>query len=371
MSTHFIEPLDVLILRGNKLFGDAGSYGESLLPPWPSVAAGALRSWLLVHDGVDLPAFAGGHVKHPTLGTPAAPGPFTLAGFQLARRHDKVIERLFAPPADLLIHGDDSPQASRLQPATPATGLQGSAPLSQWPALALDSRAKPASGWWLRESGWKKYLHGDVLSKHDLVHSRDLYGFDLRVGVGLDAQRRAASDGALFSTQTVALRTDVGFVADVLGAQLPDRGVVRLGGDGRGAAVTRIQQGAPPICDNDKLLKARRARIVLTSPGRFEGGWRLPGCAEDGQFELAGVRGRIVAAALPRAQVISGFDLAHHQPKPAERFAPAGSVYWLDDLQCSQPDALRKLADRGLWPEQGDHDPRRAEGFNRFVFAHS
>ncbi len=40
MSTSvFIEPLDVLLLRGNKLFGDPGSHGEALIPPWPSVAA--------------------------------------------------------------------------------------------------------------------------------------------------------------------------------------------------------------------------------------------------------------------------------------------------------------------------------------------
>ena len=39
----FLEPLDVLFLRANKLFGDPGSYGESLVPPWPSAAAGALR----------------------------------------------------------------------------------------------------------------------------------------------------------------------------------------------------------------------------------------------------------------------------------------------------------------------------------------
>lgn len=40
MTTVLIEPLDVLILRGNKLFADAGSHGEALMPPWPSVAAG-------------------------------------------------------------------------------------------------------------------------------------------------------------------------------------------------------------------------------------------------------------------------------------------------------------------------------------------
>ncbi|MDY6813388.1 MAG: type III-B CRISPR module-associated Cmr3 family protein, partial [Pseudomonadota bacterium] len=59
MSTSvFIEPLDVLFLRGNKLFGDPGSYGEALIPPWPSIAAGALRSRMLADDGTDLTAFA-------------------------------------------------------------------------------------------------------------------------------------------------------------------------------------------------------------------------------------------------------------------------------------------------------------------------
>ncbi len=58
MSTAaFFEPLDVLFLRGNKLFGDPGSFGESLVPPWPSVAAGALRTRMLVDASVDLAAF--------------------------------------------------------------------------------------------------------------------------------------------------------------------------------------------------------------------------------------------------------------------------------------------------------------------------
>ena len=49
MTIHscFIEPLDVLFLRGNQLFGEPGSHGEALMPPWPSVAAGALRTRML------------------------------------------------------------------------------------------------------------------------------------------------------------------------------------------------------------------------------------------------------------------------------------------------------------------------------------
>ena len=94
MKSVFIEPLDVLVLRGNKLFGDPGSYGESLVPPWPSVAAGAIRSAILARDG-DPFAFAKEQWKHPTLGTPSEPGPFTITAFHLARRQGDRVEPLF------------------------------------------------------------------------------------------------------------------------------------------------------------------------------------------------------------------------------------------------------------------------------------
>src|SRR5690606_26271092 len=106
--TLFIEPLDVLFLRGNKLFGDPGSFGESLVPPWPSVVAGAIRSRMLVDDGVDLSAFARCAERHPTLGTAEDPGDFTLEIFHLARRRGEEVEMLVAPPADLVIGVEDN-----------------------------------------------------------------------------------------------------------------------------------------------------------------------------------------------------------------------------------------------------------------------
>src|SRR5690625_3215966 len=109
----YIEPLDVLFLRGNKLFGDPGSYGEALIPPWPSVAAGAIRSRMLVDDAVDLGAFARNHAEHPTLGTPMHPGSFTLSGFYLARKRDGEVEILLPLPADLSVsRGTDADRKS-------------------------------------------------------------------------------------------------------------------------------------------------------------------------------------------------------------------------------------------------------------------
>jgi len=390
--------LDVLLLRGNKLFGDPGSHGEALIPPWPSVAAGALRSRMLADDGVDLAAFSRGEVDHPILGTPAIPGAFTVAGFHLARRYaDGRAELLMAPPADLVVfeaEGDRLFAVARMAPTPPAAGLASSAELPLLPVLAQADRHKPAGGYWLTEAGFGKYLAGRVPddAQIDWVKSNALWQFEHRVGVGLDAAQRRAKDGQLFSMQAVAMLKrghrldrrnekeqpvgyDVGFLATVSGAEPPTSGLVRLGGDGRAAALHPVNDYRPPAPDYEAIVAARCCRLLLTSPGLFAGGW-LPSGANaatrraDGaiRFELHGVSGWLVCAAVPRAEVVSGWDLARWQPKPALRAAPTGSVWWLDELDAT-PDALRKLAETGLWREPCDDAARRAEGFNRIAIA--
>jgi len=368
-SWQFIEPLDVLTLRGNKLFGDAGSYGESLIPPWPSVAAGAIRSDLLVRSGIDLAAFAKGDATHPELGAPSEPGPFRVTHFGLARSKDEKVVSLHPVPADLVI-SETAPEklvVKRLKPQAPGKGISSSSLTSKMPVLAESQRSKPVTGYWLDQTGYADYLAGKLPVVDSLLSSSALWQLDERVGVGLDGESRRADDGKLFTTQSVAFCEDVGFVTAVSGAQLPDDALLRFGGDGRGARMRSVDFEAP-MADLDAIAQSGRCRIVLTSPGLFPDGWRLPGMAEDGAFALSGVTGRIVAAAVSRSEVVSGWDLARWQPKPAQRAAPTGSVYWIEDLHASSA-ALRKLANHGLWLPEDYDAQRRAEGFNRFDFA--
>jgi len=378
MTAHalrFLEPLDVLFLRGNKLFGDPGSHGESLVPPWPSVAAGALRSRMLADDGVDLAAFARGEQPHPVLGTPSDPGRFAVVAFQLARRTGgDAVEALFVPPADLVIEErvDGRNIDLTIRPLTPAprpAGLLTSYPLPQLPVLAQDERSKPAAGYWLAAQGWRDYLDGRCPQADQLIKSDALWRIDARVGVGLDADTRRAADGHLFSVQAVAMKPGVGFLAAVAGAEPPAGGTVRLGGDGRAAALGAAQTTLPEP-DYAALAAAGRCRLVLTTPGIFAQGWLPTGTtpAPDGgyRFELHGVRARLVCAAVARFETVSGWDLARWQPKTAQRAAPAGCVYWLDELDASAA-ALRKLAEHGLWRDACEDAQRRAEGFNRCV----
>lgn len=370
MSECFIEPLDVLYLRGNPLFGDSGSHGAALMPPWPSVFAGALRSHLLSISGADLNAFASGQ-PHPVVGSPEAPKVFITA-VQLARKTPgNIVERFFALPADIVVLRDNATDALSVYPLTPVElPLPGSRTLSMVPVLQAPA-VKPANGYLLRESAWREYLAGRTPNAEGLISTDELWSGDLRLGIALDPRTRAAAEGALYTAEAVAMRKDkrgaAGFVVSLSGVDGQSlQGVIRLGGDGRGAALRQVPvSAAPDPLDGKEELS--RFKLVLTTPGIFEGGWRLPGLQENHVWRGPdGCSARLLCAAVPRAETVSGWDLARKQPKRARRAAPVGSVYWFTDFQ-GTPASLRKLVQNGLWglPGQSDDPQRQAEGFNR------
>lgn len=371
----FIEPLDVLFLRGNQLFGDPGSYGESIIPPRPSVAAGALRSRMLADDRTDLGAFSRNEIDHPTLGTPEHPGSFELAGFYMARRVEGRTEILMPLPADLVVEEEESQgsdnrsrsslRVGRLSPT--AIDLPSSFQLPLLPVLAQEERGKNKGGWWLTQEGWASYLSGEVPTSGQLVNSSELWVQETRIGIGMRSDKRAAEKGNLFSSVAVSLKEAVGFLAAVAGAIPPTEGMLRFGGDGRAAGIEKANVSLPEP-DYEAISRAGCCRLVLTSPGLFCEGWRLPGTGSDNRVSLGNVRGRMACACVPRFETISGWDLAKREPKPAQRVVPSGSVYWLDELEAA-PGELRKLATSGLWDESCKDDARRAEGFNRVAVA--
>jgi len=377
----FLRPLDVLYLRGNRLFGGPGDHGEALMPPWPSMAAGALRSRMLVDGVTDLAAFADGTA--PTgklgsvLGTPAAPGTFRVVDFTLGRAGKGPTVEPFRPlPADLVALPDGTGGVAAVRYLTPTAakdlpdGVATSFPLANLPLLRAEQQKKPVTERWLGAKGWNAYLSGRVVEPADLAKDA-LWQTDPRLGIALDAAARTAGDGQIYTTDTVALADGIAFVVAVAGAEgsLPADGLVRLGGDGRAAAVAicTVEATEPPW---ERIEKEGRFRIILTTPGIFPDGWRLPGMAEDGTWRGPdGVTARVVAAAIPRHEVISGWNLADGVPKQAERVVPVGAVYWLEELKGST-DGLRRMLTEGLWPLiEAPDEQRRAEGFNNVVVA--
>ena len=392
----FIEPLDVLYLRGNKLFDGAGAHGAALMPPWPSLAAGALRSRMLADGGVDIAAFAQGKaLTDPgladlaqVLGTPDQPGSFRVVMFTLAQRIGQAIEPCFPVPTDVIVTHQDLDDACYLQPTAIASALRSSGPLVKWPILRAAKPAKPINGLWLNGAGWQAYLNGEPLTAAHLLRASDLWQTDPRLGIALESGRGTAQTGMLYTAETVALRHqscdtatgrnyhDVGLLVGVVGAagRVPHTGLLRLGGDGRGAAISACST-QPPQPDWARIDREQRFRLILATPGLFEQGWRLPGLDADNHWHGPdGCTARLVAASVNRADVISGWDLAkwsHGQggPKTAFRVAPTGSVYWFEEFQ-GKNESLGKLAAEGFWTLSPYPDlQRRAEGFNCVLVA--
>ncbi len=340
MASIFLEPLDVLYLRGNKLFADAGAHGEALMPPWPSLAAGAIRSRLMA-EGAGLEALAD----------------FQLTQFGLARHHvGEAIEHLWPLPADVIVSDETRlGDATYLRPCATPTGIASSHALPKLPTLQTGKPGKPVGGLWLTGDGIATWLAGQPLNAKHFVRSGDLWQTDPRLGIAIDPMTRSAAAGKIYTTETIALRNGIGFIAayEANANKLPAESLVRLGGDGRGAVVRAVTP-PPTAPDWARIEKEGRFRLMLTTPGLFSGGWRPDG-----------VPATLVAASVSRAETVSGWDLVTNKPKSAQRVAPTGSVYWFEDFT-GNPAPLKALALNGF-PMA---DPaRHAEGYGKLVIA--
>lgn len=368
MTALTFVPVDVLMLRGNRLFG-GGVHGESVMPPWPSVFAGALASRALADAGR-----VGDITRQPdraqailaeTLGED-----FALTALALARGE----EVLFPLPSDLIAL--EGPELVRLTPRAlggkfPGVAMSGELPAA--PVLGSPTRKKPLGGQWITAAGLAEHLAGRQPDPSCLVPAACLWETDPRLGIALDAGSRTAAESQIYTTDAIVLRSDVRFVATFAGKELPQEGLVRLGGDGRGA---RIEPCGAHLANTLVTLGQSQSawrgfRMILATPGLFPHGWMPPSVDRASRrFEIHGLTAELVAASVPRHEVVSGWDLANHAPKPARKVAPAGSCHWFRVME-GDTAALASLRENGLWSlmeENSENTARRREGFNRVWF---
>lgn len=395
MEHYFIEPTDTVFFRGNSAFGESGQHGASILPPQPSVFAGAFRSTILAHRDGALAAFtANGNTGDPVLdaalgtldpsaGTVLTEGTFSVAWTCFALRAGASLRLYHSPPADLVLSQTTTGNAQSLHkvlPRSPSRLERTSSPLPLTASVRSPVAAKPLGSWYLAHDGWHEHLRGDLPdAQTSVVEASALHRRDPRLGIGLDTHRRAAADGLIYTTDGYAFTnvpdsrgrgTAAGFVVALTGSAdcLPASGFVRLGGDGRSARFTRLEGVGTP--SPPPLSAESGFRLLLLTPGLFEGGWLPDGVSRTGgeyRLQLDNAQARLVCASLGRSEIASGWDLFLRRPKPAQRCVPSGAVYWFDQFEGDSAAvadwAATGLASHALSPE------RRAEGFNRATTA--
>ncbi|MCR4413893.1 MAG: hypothetical protein NUV77_15875, partial [Thermoguttaceae bacterium] len=195
---------------------------------------------------------------------------------------------------------------------------------------------EPVKGY-LTANGLRKFLRGEKVSAKDsdkdqdkdVVEEHHLFGHDQRTGIAVHPDRLSAEETKIYSISLLALKRDVFFYAE---ATVPDAeadtaisalkalDTIAFGGEGRRVHITVVEckdrfewPEATPASANQKPL------VLLTTPGIFAGRWKPQA-----------LDGRLIAAAVPGAMPVSGWDLARGGPKPTRFAVPAGAVYYLD-----------------------------------------
>lgn len=369
----FIKPIDVLFLRGNKLFGGPGDHGDVLMPPWPSVFTGAICSKMLADNNLLGRAAEMGN-NSPALIDELAGSLF----LELLALADKTTKNLYFPaPSDIVINKDKNsmPVVYVVRPVMPAAlaDCASSATVHAPASIRTATPVKPDSGWWLTLDVLKKHLSGENIEAAHLVKAAELWSLDPRLGIALDSGSRTADKGRIYTSDTVAMNTGIGFLASFRHEKgsLPAGGLVRLGGDGRGAEIFPFHNIPSELGKPQEGWK--RFRMILSTPCPSPNGWLPPGVVEKGNdeyvLETAGFRARLYSASVTRHEIISGWDIARHAPKPALRMIPSGSVYWfeVEEGDCT---ALEEIWSAGLLDKVEDdkYTGRRREGFGRVWF---
>lgn len=386
-----IEPDDLLFFRDGKPSSrGADHFLRSLFPPHPSTLYGALRTRRLLDESVELTGLDAatwadrlGDLQNE-LGPWGGIGSLALRGPWLVRGG----EPLVPAPADLGLllepgsGGKARPRVAEVVRFRPvpagAAGTAGGAqpclaeilfPFQEdgagwraWSPPAPGVEPRSTEGWFLTPAGLEAWRSGGVPAAGELVHAAELWEPEVRTGLGLERDRRSAEKSQIYTFGFVRLRRGVALGFEVADTGLAPAGRIRLGGEGRTAA---LAAGPAFPAARPGAGTGSRSRFCLSflTPALSAAGGLPPGFAAGGESaELLGRSCRLVAGALPGFVTVGGWDLPNRRPKPLRRAIRPGAVFVFETVDGSDAGELARALDGTC------HSDFAAEGLARQGF---
>lgn len=345
-----VEPRDPLIVRDGRPFTNSpGARARSLPFPLPQTVAGAYRTRRGIEAGLRFPEEA-----ERTLA-------WGLRGPLLAERVGTGWRLMVPRPLDALRLGQ---QVYGLRPVELASGARTNLPGNLLPVALpspeLKEKPSPVPAFWYWES-FLRWLLEDAPADFS-PEGHDGPTAEVRTHVSLDSRTGTASEGALFQTSGLEFARKHGRLRGLALVLWPEdgfevHGVHPLGGERRLAYWYRGGPAIPAVPEDlsDKLFACRAARVVLLTPAMFAGAYLPAGNSVLGA--------PVVAAAVGRPVVVSGWDLKTGRPKPTRRAVPAGSVYFVRLPQEWSQERVREWLHGAWFQNISDGEQDRRDGF--------
>lgn len=343
-----INAFDTLFFRDGKPFtmGEE-SWAEGIFPPPPSVIYGALRAAYFAHHPEDL-SKAGKEGEDPTR---------NLKITDIALTFSNKRNFFYPVPADCAVkenktdedEDDEKYELYRMKKKNDAYSSKSFSPLC---ADSKIDKLESASGFYLSDSALSRYLNmidnADQEDKPMNIYKNwveklsDHISVEPKIGIRRDRSTKTSEDGKLYRLGMRRLN-DVSFLIELelednssqekgggeqnpplrLEDLLPEKGIIRLGGEGKTAyyeppVESWLLKSDPLSSENDVDKKGKSFVLYFKTPVLFE---------KYGYYPDFPDKYRIVSMAMDKPLSIGGWDMKAKAPKPMKKFVPAGAVY--------------------------------------------
>ena len=334
MTLVCFEPLDTLFFRDGRPYdqGESSQAGVvSGFPPSPPTLVGAIRAGLARSMGWKRGGWS--MELRERLGDGADLGPLRFRGPVLTKNG----ENLFPAPAHLMgipprdkHHGAES--LFLLSPGTGVTcDLGQDTPLPITDATPGGAKPLYERGWWIAARGLEAVLRGHRPGPGSLVHRRDLWEEEPRVGILRSEGTRVTAEGALYSPIHIRIKRGIKLTVEACG--LPQDHVGGLsrrpqpvGGEARACWLNLADDRLTFPESPDSWVTENTLRYTVTVLTPADTG--TP--PRPGERGYAGLPGRVVSACLPRPAVIGGWDSRAGRPLALRPHLAPGSVLFME-----------------------------------------
>lgn len=331
-----IRPLDTFFFRDGKPFSlGQETWADGTFPPSPSILYGALRAIYFTH--------------HPDEFHKANTSDDLTLNLKIKGVFLEISEQIYLPvPADFVITKDeDEKKTSRLLTVVQDNNIS-SKKTRYITTVATNETVEDMENHSLfAKADYQDYLNVETIDK--LRSRKDYLQNEPKIAFKKNDATMTVDEESLHRVGTQRFKEDdnekVSIVVDFEGLQIPEQGLMKLGGEGKIASYETIDEKdytriePPALTPTDKHFK-----ICLATPALFKQGW-LPSWIDEKTFtgEFNQLKLKLLTAIVGKPVLVGGFDMKENKPKPMYKAVPAGSVYYFELLEESRMEDVIKV----------------------------
>jgi len=339
-----IEPFDTLFFRDGKPFSMGDEvWASGIFPPPPSVLYGALRTTYFANHPQTLS-------KAQQADDPTRDLKITFIGIAIG-------SQIYMPLGLDLVKEKENPSNQHFLSLASPSVLSSSPFYQETEASTMVLRpgtSEPVEthekGSLIRARDMGKYLNPAKASGKKLLEEKGLENYlskDAKTGIGRSRTTGSAEEGQLYRVEMVRLATatqsDISLVVEFEGLDLPEEGLMKLGGEAKSCTYRRTDRFSTQLAAPSSLSRA--FRIYFATPAIFKDGWKPASISPSAPLEVMfnGVPVRLLGAAIDKPLFQGGFDIKNRAFKPIKRMVGAGSVFFCELIDPNK-DANRAIA---------------------------